>query len=115
MLGKDPLVQHLARTFGENVRVLRESEHLTKKELADMVGSSRSHITDIEDGLIDADFSKVVKFARAFERPSTPFWPPEEPSIPWAGTRGSSPAAQPARARADGVSGARLAGADVAP
>lgn len=34
-----------------------------------MVGSSRSHITDIEDGLIDADFSKVVKFARAFERP----------------------------------------------
>ena len=66
MLGKDPLVQHLARTFGENVRVLRESEHLTKKELADMVGSSR---TDIEDGLIDADFSKVVKFARAFERP----------------------------------------------
>ena len=69
MLGKDPLVQLLARTFGENVRVLRESEHLTKKELADMVGSSRSHITDIEDGLIDADFSKVVKFARAFERP----------------------------------------------
>ena len=25
MLGKDPLVQLLARTFGENVRVLRES------------------------------------------------------------------------------------------
>ena len=69
MQGKDPLVQLLARTFGENVRVLRESQHLTKKELADMVGSSRSHITDIEDGLIDADFSKVVKFARAFERP----------------------------------------------
>ena len=39
MLGKDPLVQLLARTFGENVRVLRESQHLTKKELADMVGS----------------------------------------------------------------------------
>lgn len=91
MLGKDPLVQLLARTFGENVRVLRESQHLTKKELADMVGSSRSHITDIEDGLIDADFSKVVKFARPSSAPSTPFWPPEEPSFPGREREGLAP------------------------
>lgn len=94
MLGKDPLVQHLARTFGENVRVLRESEHLTKKELADMVGSSRSHITDIEDGLIDADFSKVVKFARAFERPLDALLAPRR-SPPFLGRAREDLAPQP--------------------
>lgn len=69
MQAKDPLVQELARTFGENVRILREGGNLTKTKLAGMVGHSRSHVTDIEDGLIDADFSKLAEFAQAFECP----------------------------------------------
>lgn len=69
MRAKEPLVQELARTFGENVRVLREGGNLTKTKLAGMVGHSRSHVTDIEDGLIDANFSKLAKFAQAFECP----------------------------------------------
>lgn len=69
MQAKPPRVQALARTFGENVRVLREGGNLTKTKLASMAGVSRSHVTDIEDGLIDADFSTLVEFAEAFDCP----------------------------------------------
>lgn len=71
MENKDTLVQETARIFGENIHVLRKHNGLSQETLGFMAGNvSRSHVSDIENGIIDLRLSEIIAFSQAFGLPS---------------------------------------------
>lgn len=65
MKTRTPQVQNLARVFGENVFVLRTHKGMSQTEVGDMVGTTRSHISEIEEGIINLRLTDLIGLADA--------------------------------------------------
>lgn len=55
------------KQFGENVRRLRTQKGLTQFALEALTGIDRGDISRIENGLMDIQFSRIVKLAEGLE------------------------------------------------
>jgi DNA-binding XRE family transcriptional regulator len=53
--------------FGKRVRKMRRYLDMTQEELANSVGTSRSHISSLERGDYDPKLDTVKKVAKAFK------------------------------------------------
>lgn len=60
------------------VRELRKMRGLTQTELATLVGTSQSHIANIEKGLRDVDINLAIRIARALSVKAYEILPEEE-------------------------------------
>lgn len=60
------------------VRELRKIRGLTQTELATLVGTSQSHIANIEKGLRDIDINLLIRLARALRVKAYEILPEEE-------------------------------------
>lgn len=60
------------------VRELRKMRGLTQTELATLVGTSQSHIANIEKGLRDIDINLLIRLARALRVKAYEILPEEE-------------------------------------
>ena len=49
--------------LGKNIRSLRQGEKCSQKKLAEMIGVNRSYISEIERGIGNASFDKLLKIA----------------------------------------------------
>ena len=65
MKTRTPQVQDLARVFGENVFVLRTHKGMSQTQVGDMVGTTRSHISEIEEGIINLRLTDMLGLADA--------------------------------------------------
>lgn len=64
---KDTLVQIYALDLGENLRACRKARNLTQGDVAENMGTKHARVSNIENGLVDARLSDIVKIARALE------------------------------------------------
>ena len=55
--------------FGENLKKLREKNHLSRKELADKLGLSEQAIHYYETGKRETNFATLIKIAELFDVP----------------------------------------------
>lgn len=60
------------------VRELRKMRGLTQTELATLVGTSQSHIANIEKGLRDIDINLLIRLTRALRVKAYEILPEEE-------------------------------------
>ena len=56
-----------AIVFGKLVRKLRLERKLTQNDLADIINSERSHISDIERGVKSPSLSMIFRLSKALE------------------------------------------------
>lgn len=61
---KDVLAQIYALDLGENLRAHRKAQNRTQAEIGCNMGTKHSRISNIENGLVDARISDIVKIAR---------------------------------------------------
>ena len=61
---KDILVQHYALDLGKNLRSHRKAQKRTQEEVAENLGTKHARVSNIENGLVDARLSDIVKIAR---------------------------------------------------
>lgn len=56
--------------FGKAIKNLRLARELTQNDVADMINSERSHISDIERGIKSPSLSMIFRLAEALQIPS---------------------------------------------
>lgn len=56
--------------FGKTIKNLRMERELTQNNLADMINSERSHISDIERGIKSPSLAMIFRLAEALQIPS---------------------------------------------
>ena len=56
-----------AKTFGETVRRLRESEGISQEELADRCGLHRTYVGSVERGERNVSLANIVRLAKALK------------------------------------------------
>jgi len=56
-----------AKTLGETVRRLRESEGVSQEELADRCGLHRTYVGSVERGERNVSLANIVRLARALK------------------------------------------------
>ncbi len=74
----------LVKAFGRNVKLARESRHLTQEDLEGMTGLRRSYISDLERGTRNPSIRALERIAVALEvlpaelvgLPEGAQWPP---------------------------------------
>ena len=76
---RKPFVRHLRRAYSDDVsynramqlriKELRKEREWTVEHLADMVGLSKSYVSEIENGKKQANQTRIAKFASAFGIP----------------------------------------------
>jgi transcriptional regulator with XRE-family HTH domain len=59
-----------AVVFGKAIKNLRLARELTQNDIADMINSERSHISDIERGIKSPSLSMIFRLAEALQIPS---------------------------------------------
>lgn len=59
-----------AVVFGKAIKNLRFERELTQNNLADMINTERSHISDIERGIKSPSLSMIFRLAKALQIPS---------------------------------------------
>lgn len=62
---KDILVQIYALDLGENLHACRTTQNRTQEDVAAGMGTKHARVSNIENGLVDARLSDIVKIARA--------------------------------------------------
>jgi len=53
--------------FGKAIKNLRLERELTQNDVADMINSERSHISDIERGIKSPSLSMIFRLAKALQ------------------------------------------------
>ena len=53
--------------FGKTIKNLRLERELTQNNLADMINSERSHISDIERGIKSPSLAMIFRLAKALQ------------------------------------------------
>lgn len=56
-------IQHLAKA----IRAARQNKGLSQRALSEKVGMAQSHISKIENGVVDVQTSSLVEIARALD------------------------------------------------
>lgn len=59
-----------AIVFGKVVKTLRSERGITQNQLADMINSERSHISDLERGVKSPSLAMIFRIATAFQLPA---------------------------------------------
>ncbi len=55
------------KRFGEKLRVLRKRRGLTQKQVGNMLGVNRTHVTRMEKGQKTPNAAMIIKIARLFK------------------------------------------------
>ncbi len=55
------------KRFGEKLRVLRKQRGLTQKQVGDVLGVNRTHVTRMEKGQKTPNAAMIIKIARLFK------------------------------------------------
>ena len=55
------------KRFGEKLRVLRKRRGLTQKQVGDMLGVNRTHVTRMEKSQKTPNAAMIIKIARLFK------------------------------------------------
>lgn len=62
------MMHHIpAKTLGETVRRLRESEGISQEELADRCGLHRTYVGSVERGERNVSLANIVRLAKALK------------------------------------------------
>lgn len=59
--------KELLKVIGDNIRMKRLSQHLSLEDLAELTDGSQSHLSQIENGKRDFNFSTLVRIVTALK------------------------------------------------
>lgn len=59
----------MQETVGRNIRAARNSQGLSLRRFAAMVGMDYSHLSNLERGKVDSNISTVIKIAEGLDVP----------------------------------------------
>lgn len=60
--------------YGEKVKAIRKSQHVSQEKLAELAELDRTYISDIENGKRNVSIETVFKIAKALDKPMVSFF-----------------------------------------